>query len=156
MGYCLGMENDTRLETEPDFVIQPREAELKELRELQSSLQDSEPKAIVLDGGKSVALPPAAANALRLAAEYLARNLAIVVEPYSQLLTTQRVADLLNVSRPTVVELLKRGAIDSTTSPGGHRRVRLADAVAYRQTTRHTGTESANVASSGAHNLGDH
>jgi excisionase family DNA binding protein len=149
------MENDTRLEPEPDFVIQPREAELKELRELQASLQHSEPKAIVLDGGKSVALPPAAVYALRLASEYLARNLAIAVEPYSQLLTTQRVADLLKVSRPTVVELLKRGAIGSTTSPGGHRRVRLTDAVAYQQRTRQNGTVPATVAQSSVHSVSD-
>lgn len=134
------MGNDKRLEPEPDSVIQPPEAELKELRELQASLQDSEPKAVLLDGGKSVTLPPAAANVLRLAAEYLARNLAIAIEPYSELLTTQRVADLLKVSRPTVVELLKRGAIGSTTSPGGHRRVRLTDAVAYQKGTRQSET----------------
>jgi excisionase family DNA binding protein len=148
MGYCLGMESDTRLEPEPDFVIQPREAELRELRELQASLAHSGPTGILAEGNKVAPLPPAAAKALQLAVEYLARNLAVVIEPYSQLLTTQRAADLLKVSRPTVVGLLKRRVIDSTTSPGGHRRVRLADVVAYQdqEHVRQGGAETADVA----------
>ena len=54
---------------------------------------------------------------------------AVTVAPQSQLLTTQQAADLLGVSRPTVVKLIEDGALPADT-PGKRRRlVELDDAL---------------------------
>ena len=50
----------------------------------------------------------------------------------SKLLTTQQAADLLGVSRPTVVKLIEEGALPAET-PGKRRRmVKLDDLLEYR------------------------
>lgn len=61
----------------------------------------------------------------------LGEGRAATVSIHGAELTTQQVADILGVSRPTVVRLLDSGEIPSTR-PNRHRRVRLEDVVEYR------------------------
>src|SRR5450755_3095236 len=58
--------------------------------------------------------------------------LAITVAPHQIVLSTSEAASLLGVSRPTLVRLLESGEIPFD-KPGRHRRVRLADLLAYQQ-----------------------
>ncbi|WP_193453227.1 helix-turn-helix domain-containing protein [Pseudomonas nitroreducens] len=72
--------------------------------------------------------------ALRLLGEVLSHiavgNCVKVVRVRAEL-TTQQAAELLDVSRPTLVKLLDEGVIPHTKA-GAHRRVRLADLLAYK------------------------
>lgn len=85
--------------------------------------------------GDQVELPEQAYLALRKIVDAMQSGLAVSVVPQSTRLTTQQAADLLNVSRPTVVKLLDAGEI-LFEKAGTHRRVRLADLMEYRERHR--------------------
>ena len=96
------------------------------------SRPDAEPTT-TLSGpnGEHLVLPPEVFEVLRDVVDAMARGQAVTIAPVHQRLTTQEAADLLGVSRPTLVKLLEAGDIPFE-QPGRHRRVRLADVLAYR------------------------
>ena len=66
----------------------------------------------------------------------LARGESISLVSYEPTVTTQEAADLLGVSRPTLVRLLERGEI-AYDQPASHRRVSLRDVVQYQRSHHH-------------------
>lgn len=86
--------------------------------------------------GEQVELPATVYQVLLQVLQSLQAGRAVTVAPQSQLLTTQQAAELLGVSRPTVVKLIERGELPATT-PGTRRRmIELEDVLACRQRRR--------------------
>ena len=82
--------------------------------------------------GERLVLPAEVFAVVRSVVAAMADGQAVTVAPVHQRLTTQEAADLLGVSRPTLVKLLESGEIPFE-QPGRHRRVRLTDVLTYRQ-----------------------
>ncbi|CAM3396702.1 Helix-turn-helix domain-containing protein [Kibdelosporangium persicum] len=85
--------------------------------------------------GTVVHLPVAVYEVLSQVITAMRAGRAITVAPLAQRLTTQEAADLLGVSRPTLIKLLEDGKIPFE-KPGRHRRIRLDDLLAYRDQRR--------------------
>jgi excisionase family DNA binding protein len=85
--------------------------------------------------GSEIEIPDELYGVLCDVVEALSQGLAISIAPHNTMLTTQEAADLLNISRPTLVRLLVDGEIPHTMR-GRHRRVLLRDVLDYQERTR--------------------
>lgn len=85
--------------------------------------------------GDQVEVPLALHRVLVQVVEALKAGRAVTVAPQSSKLTTQQAADLLGVSRPTVVRLIDQGELPSERI-GNRRKVQLGDLLAYRERRR--------------------
>jgi excisionase family DNA binding protein len=104
-------------------------------RVLGSHLGDDEQMRLrILDGSSSetVRLPAAAVRLLVRILEEMARGNAVTVIPVHAELTTQEAADTLNISRPSLIQLLEDGKIDYRRV-GTHRRVRFDALMRYKR-----------------------
>ena len=79
---------------------------------------------------RSVRLPTSALRLLLDALAEIGQGNAVSIIPIHAELTTQEAANMLNVSRPYIVKLLKEGVIPYK-EVGTHRRILLEDLVAY-------------------------
>jgi excisionase family DNA binding protein len=115
-----------------ETVLPPRDAEtLAEVEELLRSGHDPL-RIVTADGGEAV-LPDELRRVLTTVVSSMHRGQAVTLAPLAMRLTTQQAADLLGVSRPTLIKLLEEGRIPYET-PNRHRRIRLVDLLNFQQT----------------------
>ncbi|MDN5559908.1 MAG: helix-turn-helix domain-containing protein [Ruaniaceae bacterium] len=89
----------------------------------------SEPRYFLTGPGEGahVELPTQVYQALLKILQAMDAGKAVTVAPQDQLLTTQQAADLLHVSRPTVIKLIDEGTLHAEI-PGTRRRmIKLSD-----------------------------
>jgi excisionase family DNA binding protein len=87
------------------------------------------------EAGDRIELPLELYRMLRQVVEALQRGLAVTIAPHTMALTTQEAADLLGVSRPTVIKLLDGSKIPYERV-GSHRKILLRDLLEYRERRR--------------------
>jgi excisionase family DNA binding protein len=119
-------------------IVQKDEAALaREAR--QKLLEMVQPQApLVLHANEQpdqvIELPASAVSLLLNILDVIACGQQVVIVPQHAELTTAEAAELLNVSRPFVIQLLKEGHIPYR-KVGTHRRVRVEDVLRYKQET---------------------
>jgi excisionase family DNA binding protein len=118
--------------------------ELAQMRDLLSSIRDRKTQQgarLVDSDGRAVPVPVGLVPALLQVVEAMQAGLAVTIAPHHLTLSTQEAADLLRVSRTTLVRLLEEGAIPFE-KPNKHRRVRLDDLMEYRRRQRQAADEA--------------
>ena len=125
------MQMQTVMPTEKDSI-----AARESGRQLAPYLQpDHDLRVQVMDDANTrevVSIPRAALKLLVEILAVMAEGNAVTVLPTTAELTTQQAADILNVSRPYLVQLLETNALPCRMV-GTHRRVALTDLLHYKQ-----------------------
>jgi excisionase family DNA binding protein len=118
--------------TVAERTVMPPDEPLASLVSLLHDLGASTSTTLLGPAGERLVLPAEVFDVLRTVVDAMAEGQAVTIAPVHQRLTTQEAAELLGVSRPTLIKLLERGEIPFE-QPGRHRRVLLTDVLAYRE-----------------------
>jgi excisionase family DNA binding protein len=103
--------------------------ERDQVRELKRLLDCGVP-ALVGASGKRLDIPPTVYDVLRKVVELMAQGKSVTLLPDNQVVSTQRAADLLGMSRPFFIKLLETGAM-AHHRVGNQRRVYLRDVLEF-------------------------
>ena len=97
----------------------------------------NQPAALLGPDGQQVPLPMEIYQVLVDVAAAMMEGKAVTVAPLDRRLTTQQAANLLGISRPTLIRLLEAHEIPYEQSESSrHRRLRLADVLDYADRRR--------------------
>lgn len=118
-----------------DTLPPPKDGISPELARLATAAGEQRQARLIGPDGGVTDLPAEVYEALRDVVRAMSDGHAVTIAVSDSLLTTQQAADLLGVSRPTVVKLIDTGQLPSSR-PGRHRRLRLQDVLAYRDRRR--------------------
>ncbi len=132
-------------------LVTPTEQDVSHIKAFQEALVREEshethptvvrPAQLVAPSGEKIDIPGPIYEVLRHVVPLMAQGATIGLIPLYKELTTQEAADLLNISRPSLIRHLDAGEIPYHRLEGGtHRRIRFADIMAYkdrRSATRH-------------------
>jgi excisionase family DNA binding protein len=119
----------------PNLALEPLlapEAETAAISELQNAIPEDNQIKLIGKNGEEITLPESVDFVFRHVLNLMASGKAVSVISYDQELSTQQAADLLNVSRPYLIKLLKQGEIPHIMV-GTHRRVRFGDVMKYKK-----------------------
>jgi excisionase family DNA binding protein len=107
----------------------------KETRQVLSRLSATSTldlRAMNLAKEPTIRIPASAAHLLIQILDEMSRGNAVKLIPIHAELTTQEAADILNISRPTLIQLLNEGGIEFR-KVGTHRRVRFESVMHYKR-----------------------
>jgi excisionase family DNA binding protein len=105
---------------------------LQKIRRTKKSARTVEIRPMEGGADVSVVVPREAFDLFLEVLGQMANGSAVTIVPVKAELTTQQAADMLNVSRPYLIELLESGRIPFR-KVGTHRRIRASDLVAFQQ-----------------------
>jgi excisionase family DNA binding protein len=119
-----------------DISDEERRQLLEELDQVRSARDAQEAEACVMNiDGKEFSIPDRLADEVLHLLSEVASGREVSVDAQETELTTTEAAELLNVSRPHLVELLEDGEIPFHKT-GSHRRVYRRDILEYKQNQR--------------------
>ena len=136
---AVAWECDMTITTESKTYL-PEEEVAGRFAELVTALEASSGAALTING-ETIDLPSAVAEALLQVVDAMRRGLAVTVAPQDQRLTTQEAADMLGISRPTLVRMLEAGEIPFE-KVRRHRRLFLTDVLEFRERQRRAANEA--------------
>ena len=150
---AVAWECDMTITTESKTYL-PEEEVAGRFAELVTALEASSGAALTING-ETIDLPPAVAEALLQVVDAMRRGLAVTVAPQDQRLTTQEAADMLGISRPTLVRMLEAGEIPFE-KVRRHRRLFLTDVLEFRERQRRAANEALSDMMADAQAMGDY
>ncbi|QAY59537.1 DNA-binding protein [Microbacterium protaetiae] len=95
---------------------------------------------LVGPSNEQIELPDEVFEVLVQVAEQMRAGNAVSVVPYAMALSTQEAAEMLGISRPTLIRLLEQGELPYD-QPNRHRRLKLSDVLQYRERTHRATSE---------------